>query len=103
MHADNLEWLQQWYLSHCNEDWEHQYGISIQNLDNPGWQLTVDLVGTELQWREFEEVVIKRTSKDWIRCKIVGPRDSPKFEADGGALNLTEMIDVFRCWVEGKP
>jgi hypothetical protein len=51
MYADNLEWLQQWYLSHCNEDWEHQYGISIKNIDNPGWHLSVDLVGTEVQWR----------------------------------------------------
>jgi hypothetical protein len=103
MNADALEWLQQWYLSHCNRDWEHQYGISIENLDNPGWHLTVDLVGTELQWREFQELAIERTSEDWVRCKITGTRDVPKFEAHGGALNLSEMIEIFRRWVQGKP
>ena len=103
MNTDNLEWLQRWYLSHCNEDWEHQYGISINNLDNPGWYLTVDLVGTELQWREFKEVSIKRTGEDWVHCEITGPRDLPKFVARGGALSLTEMVEIFRNWVEGKP
>src|ERR1700686_1765844 len=100
MHADNLEGLQQWYLSHCNEDWEPQYGISIKNLDNPGWQVTVDLVGTELQCREFKELAIKRTSEDWVHCKIAGPRDLPTFEAQGGALNLTELVEIFRRWVQ---
>ena len=100
MSADNLAWLQQWYLSHCNGDWEHQYGISIENLDNPGWHLTVDLVGTELQWREFKELAIERTSEDWVRCKIAETGDVPKFDAHGGALNLSEMIEIFRRWVQ---
>src|SRR5437588_3314313 len=72
--------------SHCNRDWEHQYGISIENLDNPGWYLPVDLLGTELRWREFKELAINRTKEDWVRRKIAGTRGSPKFEALGGAL-----------------
>ena len=59
------------------------YGISIENLDNPGWHVTVDLAGTELQWRESKEFAIERTSEDWVRCKIVGTREAPKYEAHG--------------------
>ncbi|CAN5332574.1 hypothetical protein BH18ACI2_BH18ACI2_12670 [soil metagenome] len=47
--------LQKWYESQCNEDWEHQYGVTIGTLDNPGWTVTIDLVNTDLEGREFEE------------------------------------------------
>jgi hypothetical protein len=100
MNASGLEWLQQWYRAHCNEDWEHQHGISVETLDNPGWHLTVSLVGTDLQWREFKELKIKRTDEDWVLCRILGKPDAPTFDAHGGALNLTEMIEVFRRWVQ---
>ncbi len=47
--------LRKWYESQCNEDWEHQYGVTIGTLDNPGWTVTIDLVNTDLEGREFEE------------------------------------------------
>ena len=31
-----------WYLSQCNGDWEHAYGVKIDTLDNPGWTLEVE-------------------------------------------------------------
>ena len=30
-----LTWLQAWYMSNCNGDWEHGYGVSVRTLDNP--------------------------------------------------------------------
>ena len=41
-----IDWLQSWYEKQCNSDWEHNYGIKIETLDNPGWSITVDLVDT---------------------------------------------------------
>lgn len=32
-----FEWLQKWYKSQCDGDWEHEYGIKIETVDNPGW------------------------------------------------------------------
>ncbi|HBU98859.1 MAG TPA: hypothetical protein DEF21_13285 [Thalassospira lucentensis] len=29
-----------------NDDWEHTYGIAIGNIDNPGWSLKVEFIGT---------------------------------------------------------
>jgi Immunity protein 53 len=46
-------WLQKWYQSQCNGDWEHSYGITIQTLDNPGWSLFVNLDGTMMEERSF--------------------------------------------------
>jgi hypothetical protein len=31
-----LPWLQGWYATQCDGDWEHEYGVSIETLDNPG-------------------------------------------------------------------
>ena len=50
--------------------------------------------------REFSEKLRVLISEDWVHCKIVGTREVPKFEAHGGALNLSEMIEVFRRWVQ---
>jgi len=102
MNADNLAWLQQWYLSHCNGDWEHEYGVTIETLDNPGWHLKVDLTGTELQWRRFKEVKIKRTDADWVNCRILGQPDAPIFDGHGGALNLTEIVEILRRWIQDQ-
>jgi hypothetical protein len=38
-----LQWLQEWYLEQCDREWEHEYGIKIGTLDNPGWTITIDL------------------------------------------------------------
>jgi hypothetical protein len=38
-----------------------------------------------------------RTEHDWIDCSV----DGGVFKAFGGPLNLTEILDVFRRWVEG--
>lgn len=32
---DILKWLENWYSSNCDGDWEHLYGITIRTLDNP--------------------------------------------------------------------
>ncbi len=48
-----LEELQNWYLSECNEDWEHSYGVKIETLDNPGWSVTINLEDTYLETIEF--------------------------------------------------
>jgi hypothetical protein len=37
MTKDLLPRLSRWYAAHCSGEWEHQYGVSIQTIDNPGW------------------------------------------------------------------
>lgn len=45
---DVFTWLQDWYIQNCDGDWEHCYGIKIETLDNPGWCIDIDLIGTNL-------------------------------------------------------
>ena len=30
-----LRWLETWYASLCNDDWEHTQNIMITTIDNP--------------------------------------------------------------------
>lgn len=41
--SDTLRRLCNWYAAQCDGEWEHHYGVTIGTLDNPGWQLTIDL------------------------------------------------------------
>jgi len=56
MSDDNLIWLSQWYLSQCDNNWEHSFGVKVDTLDNPGWSLKIDLTDTEMRGRDFGRV-----------------------------------------------
>jgi immunity protein 53 of polymorphic toxin system len=87
----SLERLENWYESHCNGDWEHQYGIKIGTLDNPGWRITFDLTGTRSEDKIFDRVELERTKNDWLQCWV----DNDKFNAACGPKNLSEVINIF--------
>ncbi|MDJ0600941.1 MAG: immunity 53 family protein [Crocosphaera sp.] len=95
---DALIWLENWYTSQCDGDWEHTYGIDIKTLDNPGWLVIIDLLQTELENYKFDEVSIKRSNNDWIHCCL----KNGKFQGAGSSFNLLEILNVFRDWVESK-
>lgn len=90
-----IEWLEEWYLSNCDSDWEHCYGIKIGTLDNPGWTIDIDLTGTEIEQAEFVPLRIERTDNDWIHCSV---KDGV-FVGRGGPRNLKEILSIFRDWV----
>ena len=93
---DVFEKLQNWYSSQCNGEWEHEYGVSIENLDNPGWMVSIDLAETDLEHLPFEEVMDERTETNWIDCK----RIESKFRGLGGSHNLVEIVSIFIIWSE---
>ncbi|MEL7526076.1 MAG: Imm53 family immunity protein [Pseudomonadota bacterium] len=35
--------IENWYAANCDGDWEHQGGLDISTLDNPGWRVQLDL------------------------------------------------------------
>jgi hypothetical protein len=98
MATDHLSWLQQWYQKHVDGDWEHQHGIEIGTIDNPGWRVQIDLEGTELSAKPFERVEIEKTDSDWLHCWV----EAHKFEIACGTLNLNEAFDIFRAWADGE-
>ena len=88
---DNIQKLQLWYSRQCDGSWEHQYGVSIDTLDNPGWTVVVDLVGTDLQTMQMESIVGEKNEHDWLQCKI----EDGKFVGNGGPLKLDAILRLF--------
>ena len=92
----SLQRLSQWFEQTCDGDWEHSQAIRITTLDNPGWELSVNLEGTPLETRPFEPVQLERSDRDWLRCRVEGGR----FSAWGGPRNLDEAVNVFLNWAD---
>jgi hypothetical protein len=92
---DILTWLNNWYISNCDGDWEHQYGVHVDTLDNPGWWLKVDILDTPHEGKMLK-VKVLNTSTDWytINC------DGEKFEAWGDPTKLPTLITMFKHLVE---
>jgi Immunity protein 53 len=89
---DLLQRIQRWYTINCNGDWEHIYGISITNVDNPGWQVTIDLQETCLEKASLPmQPTQERSPTNWILYYV----DNHEFTASGGPENLTEILSYF--------
>ena len=82
--------LQNWYLTNCDGDWEHGYGISIGTLDNPGWTVKIDLTDTCLQSLKYEKQVDNGTF-DWLFIKT----SNQVFESSGDPSKLTAILSIF--------
>lgn len=65
-----LNWLQNWYKTNCNGDWEHTYGIKIETLDNPGWSVVVDLKETNLEHLTREYTLIENSDDDCMLFRL---------------------------------
>jgi immunity protein 53 of polymorphic toxin system len=90
--------LQRWYEAQCNGDWEHDSGIDIGTLDNPGWTVTINLVGTALEDQEFQAVEDLASESDWIKCWI----ENATFRGVGGPQKLEEILQIFLHWGQAE-
>lgn len=92
--------LQAWYRATCNGDWEHQHGIAIETLDNPGWHVRIDVAGTELANSPFERIEIQRDDEnDWMTCWA----EDSLFQGTAGPGNLEELLGAFLDWASASP
>jgi Immunity protein 53 len=67
--------LNRWYISKCDGNWEHQYGINIATLDNPGWLVTVRLADTNISPGDqvlFQEGQWGEDGKPWVDIRVRG-------------------------------
>ena len=91
---NSLSWIEEWYNSVCNGEWEECYGIKIVTMDNPGWLVEIDVLETDLENKAFALVDIDNSDDDWIRCEV----KNGKFVGVGDKTKLTSIIDIFRKW-----
>ena len=94
--TDPLAGIQEWYVSQCDGDWEHMYGVSLGTLDNPGWTLTIELQETQWQDIAFSEVSDLDPDQDWYSCRKQGP----VFKAACGPRMLGTVFRIFLDWTK---
>lgn len=89
-------WLEAWYASQCNDQWEHEYGVKIDTLDNPGWSVQIDVTGTNLADKPYERHAVHRSEHEWVTTWL----EHGQFRAACGPLNLGEALHLFRTWAQ---
>ena len=98
MDINVLKWIESWYKNNCNGDWEHSYGITIETLDNPGWDIKIDLKGTPLENEKMEYKLVEQDENDWYGIKI----ENAQFIASGDPNKLEFLITLFKEIVQQK-
>jgi len=88
--------LERWYLSQCNGEWEHGFGVHIDTLDNPGWTVRINLRDTKKQDAVLKRVRVDRSENDWIQYWV----EKRDFHIACGPTNLSEAIDIFVRWFD---
>lgn len=104
MTTGNLEWLAEWYVRQCNNDWEHSYGVKIDTLDNPGWSIEIDLRETALEGclLKSEQGEPAGNLDEWrgLGGWWTAEADGVRFKGACGPTDLSAVIGVFRQWAE---
>lgn len=95
---ENLKWIVSWFVENCDGYWEHENQIKIYTIDNPGWALDIDLLGTDLENLELEYTLFENSELDWFGYSV----KNSKFSAIGGPSKLLEIINVFKKLVENS-
>lgn len=87
-----FEFLFRWYQEHCDGDWEHQYGVRINTIDNPGWQVEIDLADTELEDVNLEYELLEKSESNWFGYSA----KNKIFKAAGDPEKLETLLNKFR-------
>jgi hypothetical protein len=91
-----IDWLSDWFKLECNGDWEHENGISISTVDNPGWSITIDLRDTSLENEEIVSDLVEINENDWFFFEV----KNKKFRGGGDLSKLNFLISKFKEIVE---
>ena len=90
-----VDWLQSWYRSQCNGEWERVHGITIESLCTPGWLVTIDVAGTKLENATMAGIRLERSKTDWVHCAV----EHGKFSGEGDSSKLGVILLTFQDWV----
>jgi len=89
-----LKWLQEWYKTQYDTEWEPS--IKITTLDNPGWRIKIELEETGFSGLKMDLKKVNRSENDWFQCWV----ENNTWNGACGPLNLEEIIGEFRVFVE---
>jgi hypothetical protein len=89
-----LDFLTAWFAQQCDGDWEHDLGIRIETLDNPGWALDIRIGDTELEGVSAEWHKNEASEDTWLYWRSTGDM----FEARCGPKDLARALAAFQMF-----
>lgn len=93
-----LKWIENWFSSNCDGEWEHENQIIIQATSNPGWHITIDLNGIYSHSRNIEPKLTEVNDDDWYGIKI----ENGVFTAAGDPSKLEFLLNKFKHFIENE-
>jgi hypothetical protein len=91
-----LDWIQHWFKTNCDGEWEKNEIIQITTLDNPGWEVEIDISKTSIANLEVKWILNENSKHDWYGVKI----ENQRFIAAGDAAKLTFLLDLFKQMID---
>ena len=90
-----LDWVQRWFISNCNGDWEHGYGINMEYTKETGWYVYFNVNHTSMYDCKFDKKD-KKGKKKWLTFEV----NENSFIGRGDSSKLEEILQTFHDWVE---
>ncbi|MEH6763956.1 MAG: immunity 53 family protein [Aequorivita antarctica] len=91
-----IDWIQHWFKDNCDGDWEQGEGIQITTLENPGWEVEIDISNTSIANINIEWILNENSAQDWYGVKI----ENQKFNASGDSGKLKFLLELFKEMIE---
>ncbi|WP_394813704.1 Imm53 family immunity protein [Streptomyces hazeniae] len=85
-----MRFMQSWYASNCDGEWEHEFGLKIATTDNPGWHIKIDVCETSLEGILVERERCEFPDGEWM----IAWSDGTVFQAACSPLSLCR-VDAF--------
>jgi len=93
--SSSLQRLEAW-CAEQRKDWDRCGAIRIETIGDPGWRVHVDLRGTALEQREYDEVRELCPGNRWLHCRV----RNGCFEGCGGSEMLETILGNFLEWAQ---
>ena len=92
-----INWLTQWYVSHCNGDWEHEHGLQFRFSDlDLICHIIIDLTGTECEEQEYDYQPPSKLDNSIMECFVC----ERKFYIECDPINISLCLQIFREWAD---
>lgn len=92
----NLIWIQNWFESNCDGDWEHEHQIKIITVDNPGWNVIIEFENSTMNIEDSEWILVDNGDADWYGWKVT----NGVFEASGDVKKLDFLFSIFKKMID---
>ncbi|KAA5535568.1 immunity 53 family protein [Paenimyroides baculatum] len=87
-----IKWIENWFMSNCDGEWEHENIIKIESTSNPGWNIEITLSDTSLEGVNVDYFLNEISDDNWYGYKV----SNNKFTGVGDSSKLIFLLELFK-------